>query len=221
VRYITPPDSNGRRTIHYLAANLERRSVTPDVVVCAVEGKYLASMVQGLTPKQEALSNNCFFTKQPVVYWILDEKHGPEELNMGAYTSGHPDPIKARTYHWVAMPGVPELNQPPYVRYSLSRKHTPEWQNSDMAIEDYCWPMIKQLYPQLEKTHVVDIVDHSSDSLIHMPVGYINQMAEVLREQRKGKTSLYLAGEYVSGAHTGAACASGRSVAREIIGHWI
>ena len=221
VRYITPPDSNGRRTIHYLAANLERRSVTPDVVVCAVEGKYLASMVQGLTPKQEALSNNCFFTKQPVVYWILDEKHGPEELIMGAYTSGHPDPMKARTYHWVAMPGVPELNQPPYVRYSLSRKHTPEWQNSDMAIEDYCWPMIKQLYPQLKKTHVVDIVDHSSDSLIHMPVGYINQMAEVLREQRKGKKSLYLAGEYVSGAHTGAACASGRSVAREIIGHWI
>ena len=85
------------------------------------------------------------------------------------------------------MPGIPELSQPPYVRYSLSRKHTPEWQNSDMAIEDYCWPMIKQLYPQLEKSHIVDIVDHTSDSLIHMPVGYINQMAEVLREQRKGK----------------------------------
>ena len=81
--------------------------------------------------------------------------------------------------------------------------------------------MIKSLYPQLEKSHVADIVDYTSDSLIHMPVGYVNQMAEVLREQRKRRKGLYLAGEYVAGAHTGAACASGRSVARDIVGHWI
>jgi phytoene dehydrogenase-like protein len=56
VRYITPENTDGRRTIHYLTANMERRSVTPDVVVCAVEGKYLASMVQGLTPKQDRKS---------------------------------------------------------------------------------------------------------------------------------------------------------------------
>lgn len=221
VRYVTPPDANGRHTVHYLNANVERRSVTPDVVVCAVEGKYLDLMVQGLTPKQEALAKNCFFTKQPVVYWILDEKSAPTEFASGAYISGHPDPIKAKTYHWLAMQGYPEFNQPPYVRYSLSRRHTPEWQNSDMAIEDFCWPMIKHLYPQLENAHVVDIVDHTSDSLIHIPVGYVNQMAEVLREQRKGRKGLYLAGEYVAGAHTGAACASGRSVAKVIKGHWI
>jgi oxygen-dependent protoporphyrinogen oxidase len=119
------------------------------------------------------------------------------------------------------MPGSPQFNQPPYVRYSLSRRHTPAWQNSDMAIEDYCWPLIKHLYPKLETSHVVDVVDHTSDSLIYIPVGYVNQMAEVLREQRKGRRGFYLAGEYVSGAHTGAACASGRSVARDIIGHWL
>jgi len=76
------------------------------------------------------------------------------------------------------MPGSPQFNQPPYVRYSLSRRHTPAWQNSDMAIEDYCWPLIKHLYPKLEKSHVVDVVDHTSDSLIYIPVGYVNQMAE-------------------------------------------
>ena len=221
VRYITPADSSGRHTVHYLNENLERRSVTPDVVVCAVEGKYLDSMVQGLSPKQQALANNCFFTKQPVVYWVLDDKYAAKEFATGAYTSSHPDPIKAQTYHWMAMPSYPQFNQPSYVRYSLTRRYTPEWQNSDMAIEDYCWPMIKSLYPQLEKSHVADIVDYTSDSLIHMPVGYVNQMAEVLREQRKGRKGLYLAGEYVAGAHTGAACASGRSVASDIIGHWI
>ena len=64
VRYVTPADSNGRHTIHYLNANLERRSVTPDVVVCAVEGKYLDRIIQDMTPKQEALARNCFFSKE-------------------------------------------------------------------------------------------------------------------------------------------------------------
>lgn len=220
VRYITPADSTGRHTVHYLDANLQRRSVTPDVVVCAVEGKYLDSMVQGLTPKQEALAKNCFFNKQPVVHWILDKKHAPKEFIMGAFTSSHPDPVKSRTYNWWAMPNYLLSNQPPHVRFSLSRLHTPEWQNSGMTIEDYCWPLIKSLYPQIEKSHVVDIVDYTCDGLINIPVGYVKQMAAVLREQRKSRKGLYLAGEYVSHAHTGGSCASGRSVARDIISHW-
>ena len=89
-----------------------------------------------------------------------------------------------------------------------------------MAIEDFCWPMIKALYPQIEKSHVVDIVDYTCDDLIYMPVGYVRQMAAVLREQRKERRGLYFAGEYVAGAHTGAACASGRSIARLIKKHW-
>ena len=220
VRYVTPPDSSGRHTIHYLNSNLERRSVTPDIVVCAVEGKYLGRLVQELTPKQEALANNCFFTKEPIVCWILDEKHAPKEFVGGGYIPDHPDPMKARTTYWFATPGDPDRNHPPHVRFAISRRHTPEWQNSDTALEDYCWPMIKQFYPQLEKSHVVDMVDYTCDDLIYIPVGYVNRMAVVLREQRKDRRGLYFAGEYVSGAHTGAACASGRSVAREIIKHW-
>lgn len=220
VRYITPADSNGRHTVHYLDANLQRRIVTPDVVVCAVEGKYLDSMVQGLTPKQEALAKNCFFNKQPVVTWVLDKEHAPKEFALGAYTSSHPDPIKAQIYNWMAMPNYFLSDQPPRIRFSLSRLYTPEWQNSDMAFADYCWPLIKHVYPQLEKSHVVDTVDYTCDGLINIPVGYVKQMAEVLREQRKARKGLYLAGEYVSHAHTGGGCASGRSVARDIIGHW-
>ena len=220
VRYVTPADSSGRHTIHYLNANLERHSVTPDVVVCAVEGKYLDRLVQGMTPKQETLARNCFFTKGPIVCWIVDEEHAPKEYAGGGYIPDHTDPMKAKTTYWFATPGNPELNHPPHVSYALSRRHTPEWQRSDMAIEDFCWPMIKALYPQLEKSHVVDIVDYTCDDLIYMPVGYVRQMAAVLREQRKERRGLYFAGEYVAGAHTGAACASGRSIARLIKKHW-
>lgn len=220
VRYITPVDANGRHTIHYLNANLERRSVTPDVVVCAVEGKYLDKIVQDMSPKQEALASNCYFSKEAIVCWILGEKHAPKEFASGQYIPDHPDPMKAKTTYWFATPGDPALNHPPHVRYCLSRRHTPEWQKSDMALEEYSWPMIKALYPQIDKSHVVDIVDYTCDDLIYIPVGYVKQMAEVLQEQRKERRGLYFAGEYVAGAHTGAACASGRSVAREIKKHW-
>ena len=221
VRYITPPDSTGRHTVHYLTPELERRSVTPDVVVCAVEGKYLDKMVQGMTPKQEAFSRQIYFTKEAIFCYILDDKHAPKELVGGMYTETHPDPMKARTTYWFATPAVPEFNFPPHVRFALSRRDTPNWQVSGQTIEDYCFPMAKHVYPALERKHVVDIVNYTCDDLIYIPVGYVRQMAGVLREQAKERRGLYFAGEYVAGAHTGAACASGRSIARLIKRHWI
>ena len=64
VRYITPPDANGRHTVHYLTPNGERRSMTPDLVVLATEGKYLGRLVQGLSPVQSAFARNIFTTKE-------------------------------------------------------------------------------------------------------------------------------------------------------------
>ena len=106
VRYVTPADSRGRHTIHYLKREPERRSVTPDVVVCAVEGKYLDRLVQGMTPKQEALARNCFFTKEPIVCWIVDEKHAPKEYAGGGYIPDHTDPMKAKTTYWLPHRGT-------------------------------------------------------------------------------------------------------------------
>ena len=80
--------------------------------------------------------------------------------------------------------------------------------------------MAKDFYPTLDKKHIVDIVNYTCDDLIFMPVGYAKQMDEVLREQEKVKRGLYLAGEYLAGAHTAAACSSGRNVGRCIAKHW-
>ena len=45
-------------------------------------------------------------------------------------------------------------------------------------------------------------------------------MAGFIRDQEKERQGLYYTGEYLSHAHTGGACASGRTVARTIIKHW-
>jgi hypothetical protein len=79
---------------------------------------------------------------------------------------------------------------------------------------------LKNLWPQFEMRHVTDFVNYSCDDLTQMPIGYVRQMTAIVRHQEQQRRGLYFAGEYVSGAHTGAACASGRSVASLIAKHW-
>lgn len=220
VRYITPPGPDGRHTVHYITPQNERRTMTPDIIILAVEGKYLNRLLQEMTPAQKRLADSCFFTKEAVVCWILDEKHAPKRYYGGGYIPTHPDPIKAKTTSWHVIPADPESGNPGHLRYVLSRQETPKWQNSGKTIDQYCFPMMKHFYPALDLSIVTDIVNYTCDDLIYIPVGYVKTMAEALREQEKERRGLYLAGEYVAGAHTGAACASGRSIARLIRKHW-
>lgn len=221
VHYISPPGADGRRTVHYLTPDFQRCTMKPDVVLCTVEGKYLDMLIQEPTPLQNYLFKKIFFTKDAAVCYVLDPAYAPHKFASGAYIPTYPDPVKAKTTYWAAIPGGPEYSgQPPHLRYELSRQETPNWQRSDKAIEDYCFPMMKTFYPQLEKRAITDIVNYTCDDLIYIPVGYVREMAAVLREQSRSRRELYLAGEYVSGANTGAACASGRTVARLVIKHW-
>ena len=79
VQFITPPNAAGRHTIHYLTPELERRTVTPDIVVCATEGKYVKRLVQGLSPQQDEFFQSIFTTKEAIIFYILDEKAGAEK----------------------------------------------------------------------------------------------------------------------------------------------
>jgi oxygen-dependent protoporphyrinogen oxidase len=221
VQYITPPDSSGRHTIHYLTPELERRTMTPDIVVCATEGKYLLRLVQGLSPQQTQFCRSIFTTKEAIIFYILNEKAAPRTRLGAIYAPSHPDPIKRRLNGWSVNPAEPgNHNRPANVRVDLSRPEVPKWQVSGKTMPEYCEPLIKHFYPQFDMRDVIDVVNYTCDDLIYVPVGYCRQMADVLREQQKERRGLYFAGEYVSGAHTGAACASGRTIGRLIANHW-
>jgi protoporphyrinogen oxidase len=222
VRYITPPDARGRHTVHYLTPEFEARSVTPDVVVLATEGKFVAPLVQGLTPAQDAFFSPIDTTKEVVVFYVLDRKGAPQKWVGGNYIPSHPDPVKRRVNSWSANPAQPlDHNRPPTVRIALSRPETPRWQVSGKTAPEYCLPLIQALYPAFSTHRVVDVVNYACDDVVQIPVGYVRQMAAIVREQAKAKRGLYFAGEYMSSAHTGAACASGRATARVIIRHWV
>jgi oxygen-dependent protoporphyrinogen oxidase len=221
VRYITAPDSAGRHTIHYLTPEFQARTVTPDVVVVATEGKFVYPLVQGLTPSQMSFFKAVDVTKEAIVWYVLDPKAAPTASAGGQYIPTHPDRMKRRVTFWAVNPADPgNHNRPATASVDLSRPEVAHWQMSNEPIERYCEPLIKHFYPAFDMRNVVDVVNYSCDDLIHIPVGYVREMAKIARDQEKERHGLYFAGEYIAGAHTGAACASGRSVARTIIRHW-
>lgn len=221
VRFISPPDSSGRHSVTYLNPDLEEKTVKPDVVIVATEGKFVYPLVQGLTPKQETFFKAIDTTKEAIIWWVLKPEAAPSAPLSGYYIPQHPDPWKRRVNSWDVLPARPDNhNRPPTARVDLSRPETPKWQMSNQAIQEYCEPLIKHFYPQFDMRNVVDIVNYTCEDLIYIPVGYVKQMAAIAREQEKERRGLYFAGEYMAGACTGAACASGRNVARLVARHW-
>ena len=221
VRYVSPADAEGRHTIHYLTPRFERASVTPDVVVCATEGKYVPSLIQGLDRQQRQFFEAIDFTKGGGVSYILKDGFAPTEPVFGAYTPNHPDPLKRKVTLWGASAGDPtRKGQPARAQILLSRAEFIRWQGTNTTLPEYCLPILRQLYPSLPDEAIADVVVSGTDDLIYIPVGYIRQAAAILRAQESRRRGLYFAGEYMAGAHTGAACASGRTVARCIARHW-
>ena len=80
--------------------------------------------------------------------------------------------------------------------------------------------MIQEGYPGLTLDMIDDVVVQGGDELVMFNTGLPSAMAEFIHAEEKEKHGLYFCGEYLSHAHTGAACASGRTVARTIARHW-
>lgn len=220
VRFISPPNSAGKRTVHYLTPEFERQSVTPDVIVLATEGKYIASLVQGLSPREHQFFSDIEFTKAAGATFVLNEAGAPLSAQGGGYIPTHPDAIKRKVGSWYVSPPNKVENSPATASIYLNRPEFKHWQQSGKTQQDYCFEILQQIYPVLEHEHISDAVVSGCDDLVSMPVGYVKEIAFMLTQQEQTRRSLYYAGEYFSGCHTGAACASGRSVARTILRHW-
>ncbi len=220
VMRITGPAADGRHTVHYLMPGGRRAAATPDVVVCAVEGRYVLPMLEELTRAQRALFEQVFFTKYAYVVYLLHPQHAPAEASGGQYIPDHPDPLKERVFGWSAYPTYPgDREQRPGVSVMLSRRETFRWSSTNVPLPDYCLPLAQSFYPPLTPQMIDDVVVVAGDDLIYIPPGFVKLMATFLEEQERRRRGIYFVGEYLSHAHTGGACASGRTVARTIVRH--
>lgn len=222
VRYVSAQNSSGKHTIRYCGPDMVERDVTPDVVVVATEGKFIPELVRGLNDDQQNFFRSIDFTVGCGVSYILPRELAPKQVLGTGYTPSHPDPVKRRISYWTVAPsGLGHPDNPPTATIYVSREESIAWQSSNQSQPDYCLPFLKHVCPQLDTSKFVDAVTLGCSDLVQMPTGYLRSMASILKKQEIGRKGIYFAGEYMSGAHTGAACASGRSVAANILSHWI
>ena len=227
VTSVTPANSAGRHTVNYLSATGQRISVTPDVVVCATEGNYVIPIVQGLSQRQNNFFKKVHLTQNAFVIYILKDGHGPKEVtgNMRR-TKSHPDGITE--IEWVVIPGnvnttfdLLDYRKRTILFCNLPDAHLSAWRESGKSLPDYCLPLMQKEYPPLTEEIIDDAVTYAGDGLVIMNTGLPSAMAEFIQDQEKERRGLYFTGEYLSNAHTGGACASGRTVARAVTGHWM
>ena len=220
VMRISGPNAEGRHRVHYLTAAGERKAVTPDIVVSAVEGKYVLHLLEEVSHEQRELLENTFFTKAASVCYLLKEEYAPREFVYGRYIGTHPDERKRRIYYWGANPqDWADKHGRPSVEVDLARREHARWLESGLPLQSYGLELLRPFHP-VESHMIDDIVVLGGDDLVDMPVGYVKKMAAVIGEQERRRRGLYLSGEYLGAPHSGGACASGRKVARNIIAHW-
>lgn len=230
VMTVSPVDSTGRHTVNYLTATGQRISVTPDVVVCATEGNYVIPIVQGLSIRERTFFNRVHLTQDAFVTYILKKGHGPS-VPMGSerITKSHPNArARASEIDWYALPdSYPSYFGGDYKNRAIAGcslfidTQLQHWRESGLSLPDYCLPLIQRHYPDLTADAIDDVVVRGGDGLVIINAGLPSAMAGFIRVQEKDRRGLYYTGEYLSHAHTGGACASGRTVARTIIKHWI
>jgi phytoene dehydrogenase-like protein len=90
VMRVGAPGPDGRRTVHYLMPDGERRSITPDIVVCATQGDFVLPIVEGLDPRQNQFFSRIHTTKYAMVQYILKAEHAPKEFAGGRRYAQHP-----------------------------------------------------------------------------------------------------------------------------------
>jgi len=220
VMKVGAPDGQGRRKVHYLTPEGDRRTTTPDLVVCATQGDFVLPIIEGLDVPQHDFFSRIHTTKYAIVQYILKPEYAPREFHGGpAGTRNHPREVMRKlAFGWSVQPA--REGRPPVASFALSQSEEEPWRASGKSLPDYCMPMAQELYPPLRPEAVADVVVRGGDNLAQMPTGFVREMAGFLTAQERERAHMYFTGEYLGNSFTGGACASGRTVARTIIRHW-
>jgi len=210
-----------RGTIHVVryrdASGLGELST--DLVVCAVPGSRVISLVKDLPSDQRSFFECIRYTTCCEVHYIL--KSSPPAWAR-TYTRRHPSPFSS----YEQIPGDPEQRgNPPRLFGCLSPQTLATYPAARPGEEAAEWirPAVRELYPRLDEELAELHTQWWDDMLPEFYPGYSRKLASFLKTldtRAPRKRRIYFCGDYLAQAHTGGACASGRRTARTIVEDW-
>jgi len=210
------PQSDGKgRVVEYRDAGGEQR-LDANFVVVAVQGNRVANIIADLTPDEREFFGAIRYTPLGVVHYVLDRTPVPFDR---FYARSHPSPFAI----YVASPGDPSKpDVPPSLYCELTPQRVEEYmqRHSEKGLEAFVRPLAREMYPELD-AQVTEAHEQWWDEMLPaFYPGYIRKMARFLESHEVSKREVVFCGDYLSHAHTGGACASGRRAARNLIAHW-
>ncbi|MEJ3651888.1 FAD-dependent oxidoreductase [Actinomycetes bacterium KLBMP 9759] len=186
-----------------------------DGVVVAVQGDRVAGIVPDLLPDERAFLQKVRYTRSVKVLYELS---GPVPPRQDMYARTHPSPLSViatvpeeiLTGRAKAMVLI-EANSRGMREY-LERGGGPG------GVDDFYRPVLRAEFDDFDSLVVGVHETWWDDMLPYFHVGYHRAVADFLTlQQHRPRTDLVFCGDYISHAHTGGACASGRKAGRDMI----
>lgn len=197
----------------------QKRTIVADLVVCAVEGTRVGALVAGLPGEEQSFFQKVRYSRGARLYYALN--HRKSKAVRRWFTRKHPSTISL--YHVSNEdPFVPEgFVQPACIQAELTPQVSARVaeEGGQGRLDGYIRDDILKLYPGADDAVTSIAEQWWDDMLTEWYPGYARRMAEFLERQQKTPRRVYFCGDYLSQSHTGGACASGRTVARTLLGH--
>jgi protoporphyrinogen/coproporphyrinogen III oxidase len=213
-----------RRAGHDLKRSVEYVSpqgpgtLRADLVVCAVEGSKVAGIVSEQAPyEREFLSNGVPYARFAMLIYVVKQLRNTDSIRT-FFTRRHRNPISFLLTH-AGNPSV--AGDPPRLWVVIGADRAAHYFGEDGEnFEASVRKFVREKYP-LDDADIVEIHEMLEDyTIAAFPPGQLKRVRQFLASQEAGPKNIYYAGEYLSNATTGGACASGNRTAKQIIADW-
>lgn len=216
VRSIEPAEDGC--SVRFCATDGAERVERYDLVVCAVEGSRVAALLpREATP---SLFADVRYTRGARVYYALSDRNFKDRSQwytrrsasrlslFGAFAN---DSIVPAGF---VQPGYLQCELTPQLSEEIAREALQH--RLDACVRDDVARIAPELHPR-----IVSCAEQWWDDMIPLWYpGFARKAAAFLESQDRARARIYFCGDYLSQPHAGAACASGRNVARTVIEHW-
>jgi protoporphyrinogen/coproporphyrinogen III oxidase len=194
-----------------------RQKLAADIVVCALPGNAVSSIVADQTPWEKSFFAEVPYAQYAMVAYVLKNKPATEFDIRTFHTRAHQTPISfIKTF-----PGSERPGDPPRLWLVLApdrQRHYLDKDGSNLDRVARYWA--KQIYPSLEQD-LKEVHEMHADYIIaSFPPGQARKVRSFLSVQEAGPKNIYYVGDYLGNATTGGALAIGRRTARNIVEHW-
>jgi len=194
-----------------------RQKLSADIVVCALPGNAVTSVVTDQTPWEKSFFADVPYAQYAMVAYVLKNKPATEFDIRTFHTRRHQTPISfIKTF-----PGSERPGDPPRLWLVLAPDRQRHYLDKDGAnLDRVARHWAKKIYPSLEQDLKEVHEMHANYTIASFPPGQARKVRSLLSVQEAGPKNIYYVGDYLGNATTGGALAIGRRTAHKIVEHW-